>query len=174
MRKETESNICNAYSVETMSANARRFVDSPPPFWVRTGTYMVFLMLTVLGYVIYDVHYPQYIESEGIIRQILTDKDSCMVIEVSYPETNAEYIHVGQNMLVSSYNSPRKRIPVIIDSISDIMILKDGKKNFSSYTNIGVESCIVERLVTGMRIHVLLQIGEKPVWNLFFLTEKWE
>lgn len=158
--------------METVSENARRFVDCSPPFWVRTGTYMVFLMLAVFGVVIYAVHYPQYIESEGVIRQILTDKNSCMVIEISYPETNAEYIHVGQNMLVSSYNSPEKRIPVIIDSISDLMILNDGKKSFISYTNVGVDSCIVESLLTGMRVHVLLQIGEKPVWNLFFLTEK--
>jgi hypothetical protein len=161
---ETEQN-----KIELRSGKVRNIIGQIPPFWVRTGTAVIILILIALGYAAWKVPYPFTVEAGGTVEKTALSgfrgNTGKYDIRLLVPYRYNDYFHEPRRVSLTFEGRDDVSLSFRIDRVSDSVITRDGEDYFSAFISIEDWDAVRYRLVPGMKVQAVCTVSDRTIWQ---------
>nr|WP_308572168.1 hypothetical protein [uncultured Prevotella sp.] len=161
---ETEQN-----KIELRSGKVRNIIGQIPPFWVRTGTVVIILILIALGYAAWKVPYPFTVEAGGTVEKTVPSgfrgNAGKYCIRLLVPYRYNDYFHEPRRVSLTFEGRDGVSLSYRIGNVFDSVITRDGEDYFSAFIPIDGRDAVRYRLVSGMKVRAVCTVSDRTVWQ---------
>lgn len=161
---ETEQN-----KIELRSGKVRNIIGQIPPFWVRTGTAVIILILIALGYTAWKVPYPFTVEAGGTVEKFVPSgfrgNTGKYDIRLLVPYRYNDYFHEPRRVSLTFEGREGVSLSYRIGRVSDSVITMDGEDYFSAVIPIKGRDAVRYRLASGMKVQAVCTVSDRTVWQ---------
>jgi hypothetical protein len=161
---ETERN-----NIELRSEKVRNIIGQIPPFWVRTGTVVIILILIALGYAAWKVPYPFTVEAGGTVEKTVPSgfrgNTGSYDIRLLVPYRYNDYFHEPRRVSLSFEGRDAVSLSCRTGRISDSVVTRDGEDFFSTVIPVTDRDAVRYRLVSGMKVRAVCTVSNWTVWQ---------
>jgi hypothetical protein len=161
---ETERN-----NIELRSGKVRNIIGQIPPFWVRTGTVVIILILIALGYTAWKVPYPFTVEAGGTVENTapseFREDSGKYSIRLLIPYRYNDYFHEPRRVSLTFEGRDDVSLSCRIGRTNDSVITRDGEDYFSTVIPVKDRDAARYRLVPGMKVQAVYTVSDRTVWQ---------
>ncbi len=161
---ETEQN-----KIELRSEKVRNIIGQIPPFWVRTGTVVIILILVALGYVAWKVPYPFTVEAGGTVEETVPfvsgGSTGRYSIRLLVPYRYNDYFREPRRISLTFEGRDTVSLSCVTGLVDDSVVTRGGEDYFYVRIPVTYQDAVTYRMVSGMKVRASCMVNDRTVWQ---------